>query len=81
MLASLLFGVAIIIEAALSFLGLGTQPPKPSWGIMLSSAQRLLRSEPLLAIIPGVTISITVLAFNLMGDVLRDLLDPPPARL
>ena len=75
-LASLLFGVAIIIEAALSFLGLGTQPPKPSWGIMLSSAQRLLRSEPLLAIIPGVTISITVLAFNLMGDVLRDLLDP-----
>lgn len=74
--ASLLFGIAIIIEAALSFLGLGTRPPDPSWGIMLASAQRFLRSEPFLAIIPGTAISITVLAFNLLGDVLRDLLDP-----
>lgn len=74
--ASLLFGIAIIIEAALSFLGLGTLPPDPSWGIMLSSAQRFLRDNPLLAIVPGAAISITVLAFNLIGDVLRDLLDP-----
>ncbi len=74
--ASLLFGIAIIIEAALSFLGLGTLPPNPSWGIMLSNAQRFLRSEPMLAIVPGTAISVTVLAFNLLGDVLRDLLDP-----
>ena len=73
---TLLFGVAIIIEAALSFLGLGTKPPDPSWGIMLTTAQRFLRQEPLLAIVPGVAISVTVLAFNLIGDVLRDLLDP-----
>ena len=74
--ASLLFGIAIIIEAALSFLGLGTLPPDPSWGIMLASAQRFLRDNPLLAIVPGTAISLTVLAFNLIGDVLRDLLDP-----
>ena len=73
---TLLFGVAIIIEASLSFLGLGTKPPDPSWGIMLTTAQRFLRQEPMLAIIPGVAISLTVLAFNLIGDVLRDLLDP-----
>ncbi|MDA0353617.1 MAG: ABC transporter permease [Chloroflexi bacterium] len=74
--ASLLFGIAIIVEAALSFLGLGTLPPDPSWGIMLSSAQRFLRDQPLLAIVPGTAISVTVLSFNLIGDVLRDLLDP-----
>ena len=74
--ASLLFGVAIIIEASLSFLGLGTRPPDPSWGTMLNSAQRLISSEPLLAVFPGLAIVITVLAFNLLGDVLRDLLDP-----
>jgi|TARA_B110000116_G_scaffold262387_1_gene267617 peptide/nickel transport system permease protein len=73
---TLLFGIAIIIEASLSFLGLGTRPPDPSWGIMLTTAQRFLRQEPMLAIIPGVAISLTVLAFNLLGDVLRDLLDP-----
>ncbi|MCY4617032.1 MAG: ABC transporter permease [Chloroflexi bacterium] len=74
--ASLLFGVAIIIEASLSFLGLGTRPPDPSWGTMLNSAQRLISSEPMLAIFPGLAIVVTVLAFNLLGDVLRDLLDP-----
>ena len=73
---TLLFGVAIIIEAALSFLGLGTKPPDPSWGIMLTTAQRFLRQEPLLAIVPGVAISVTVLAVNLIGEVLRGLLDP-----
>jgi ABC-type dipeptide/oligopeptide/nickel transport system permease subunit len=74
--ASLLFGVAVIVEAALSFLGLGTQPPEPSWGIMLAQSQRFMRTEPWLAIYPGIAISIMVLAFNLLGDVLRDLLDP-----
>ena len=74
--ASLLFGVAIIIEASLSFLGLGTRPPDPSWGTMLNSAQRLISSEPLMAVFPGLAIVVTVLAFNLLGDVLRDLLDP-----
>jgi peptide/nickel transport system permease protein len=73
---SLLFGVAIIIEASLSFLGLGTQPPDPSWGTMLAQSQRFLRTESQMAIYPGLAIVITVLSFNLLGDVLRDLLDP-----
>ncbi len=78
--ASLLFGVAVIIEAALSFLGLGTQPPEPSWGLMLAQSQRFMVTGEFakiqLALYPGFAISITVLAFNLIGDVLRDLLDP-----
>ena len=73
---SLGIGFAIIWEAALSFLGLGTQPPDPSWGTMLKSAQRFLATNAWLAVFPGVTIALTVLAFNLLGDVLRDLLDP-----
>lgn len=75
--ASLAVGFAIIAEAGLSFLGLGTQPPDPSWGSMLGAAQRfLLTGEGQLAIYPGLAIVLTVLAFNLLGDVLRDLLDP-----
>ncbi len=74
--ASLGIGYAIIIEAALSFLGLGTQPPDPSWGTMLNDAQRFLATNAWQAVFPGVTIVLTVLAFNLLGDVLRDLLDP-----
>jgi len=74
--ASLGIGFAIIAEAGLSFLGLGTQPPRPSWGSMLQAAQRFLTTEGQLAIYPGAVIVITVLAFNLLGDVLRDLLDP-----
>lgn len=74
--ASLGIGFAIIIEAALSFLGLGTQPPDPSWGTMLKDAQRFLPTNAWLAVFPGVSIVLTVLAFNLLGDVLRDLLDP-----
>ncbi len=67
---------AIIAEASLSFLGLGQQPPQPSWGSMLNSAQRFLETAPWLAIAPGAAIFIVVLAFNLMGDGLRDALDP-----
>lgn len=74
--ASLGIGFAIIAEAGLSFLGLGTQPPDPSWGSMLGAAQRFLSSEATLAIFPGLAIVITVLAFNLLGDTMRDLLDP-----
>jgi peptide/nickel transport system permease protein len=67
---------AIIAEAALSFLGLGQQPPAPSWGSMLNSAQRFLVNEPWMAVWPGLAIFLTVLSFNLVGDGLRDALDP-----
>lgn len=67
---------AIIAEASLSFLGLGQQPPAPSWGSMLNSAQRFLDPAPWLAIAPGLAIFTVVLAFNLVGDGLRDALDP-----
>jgi peptide/nickel transport system permease protein len=70
------FALAILAEAALSYLGLGTQPPQPSWGRMLSEAQSLLFQAPLLAVFPGVAIVLAVLGINLMGDGLRDLLDP-----
>jgi peptide/nickel transport system permease protein len=74
--ATLTIATAIIAEAALSFLGLGQQPPQPSWGAMLNSAQRFLSNAPWLAIFPGAAIFITVLSFNLLGDGLRDALDP-----
>ncbi|MBI2206902.1 MAG: ABC transporter permease [Candidatus Rokubacteria bacterium] len=67
---------AIMIEAALSFLGLGVQPPAPSWGTMLSEARGFMELDPWLAIAPGGTITLAVLAFNLLGDGLRDILDP-----
>ena len=74
------FALAILAEAALSYLGLGTQPPQPSWGRMLNDAQSLLFQAPRLAVFPGVAIAIAVLGFNLLGDGLRDLLDPRLAR-
>jgi peptide/nickel transport system permease protein len=74
--ATLAIAEAIIAEASLSFLGLGQQPPAPSWGSMLNSAQRFLDGAPWLAIAPGLAIFVVVLAFNLMGDGLRDALDP-----
>ncbi len=74
------FAIAILAEAALSYLGLGTQPPQPSWGRMLAEAQTLLFQAPLLAVFPGVTIALAVLGLNLLGDGLRDLLDPRLAR-
>jgi peptide/nickel transport system permease protein len=74
--ATIQFAVAILAEAALSFLGLGTLPPQPSWGRMLNEAQALMYEAPLLAVYPGAAIALAVLGFNLLGDGLRDLLDP-----
>jgi len=74
--ATLSIAAAIIAEAALSFLGLGQQPPEPSWGSMLNTAQRFLTQAPWLAFFPGVAIFLAVLSFNLFGDGLRDALDP-----
>ena len=74
--ATLSIAAAIIAEAALSFLGLGQQPPAPSWGSMLNAAQRFLTSAPWMAIWPGLAIFLVVLSFNLVGDGLRDAMDP-----
>ena len=74
--ATLSIAAAIIAEAALSFLGLGQQPPTPSWGSMLNAAQRFLVNAPWMAVWPGLAIFVTVLSFNLLGDGLRDALDP-----
>jgi peptide/nickel transport system permease protein len=73
---TLSIAAAIIAEAALSFLGLGQQPPAPSWGSMLNSAQRFLVSAPWMAFWPGLSIFLIVMSFNLLGDGLRDALDP-----
>ena len=78
--ATIRFAIAILAEAALSYLGLGTQPPQPSWGRMLSEAQTLLFQAPMLAVYPGVAIALAVLGLNLLGDGLRDLSDPQLAR-
>ncbi|KPP82458.1 MAG: peptide/nickel transport system permease protein [Rhodobacteraceae bacterium HLUCCO07] len=74
--ATIEFAVAILTEAALSYLGLGAQPPAPSWGRMLSEAQTLMSLAPQLAIWPGLCIFIAVLGFGLLGDGLRDMTDP-----
>jgi len=74
--ATISFPLAILAEAALSYLGLGTQPPNPSWGLMLRDAQNFLQISPWYAIFPGAAIALAVLGFNLLGDGLRDLLDP-----
>lgn len=78
--ATIHFALAILAEAALSYLGLGTQPPQPSWGRMLSEAQTLMFQAPLLAVWPGAAIALAVLGLNLLGDGLRDALDPRLAR-
>ena len=70
------FALGILAEAGLSYLGLGTQPPMPSWGKMLSEAQTMMFFAPQLAILPGLAIVFTVLGLNLLGDGLRDILDP-----
>ena len=67
---------AILSEASLSFLGVGAQPPTPSWGLLVSNGKEFLFSAPWVAILPGVAIFITVLAFNFIGDGLRDAIDP-----
>ena len=70
------FAIAVLAEAALSFLGFGTPPPTPSWGRMLQESQELLFTAPRLAVFPGVAIAVAVLGFNLLGDGLQDMLDP-----
>jgi len=75
-LATIGFGWAVLAEAGLSFLGLGVQPPAPSWGGMVSEGLEYVLIAPLMALFPGLTIAITVWAFNMLGDGLRDALDP-----
>ena len=75
-MGSLWVSTAIIIEASLSFLGLGVQPPTPSWGMMIKAGVDEIQIAPWLAVFPGLAVSLAVLAFNLLGDGLRDLLDP-----
>ncbi|MBX3013080.1 MAG: ABC transporter permease [Caldilineaceae bacterium] len=75
-MATLSLSLAILAEAGLSFLGLGTQPPDAAWGLMLSQGRKFMEISPGLAIFPGLAIMITVLAFNFLGDGLRDALDP-----
>jgi peptide/nickel transport system permease protein len=74
--ATIQFAIAILAEAALSYLGLGAQPPQTSWGKMLADAQNVLYNAPRLALYPGVAIALSVLGLNLLGDGLRDALDP-----
>jgi peptide/nickel transport system permease protein len=74
--ATLAIAAAVIAEASLSFLGLGQQPPAPSWGSMLNTARNYVDQAPWMAIWPGVSIFLLVLSFNLLGDGLRDALDP-----
>jgi len=73
---SLRVGGFILLEAALSFLGLGVQPPTPTWGSMISLNRMYINSAPWMVIFPGIAISITVISFNILGDFLRDKLDP-----
>ena len=74
--ATIQFALAILADAGLSYVGLGTQPPLPSWGRMLNDAQTFIWRAPLLAVFPGLAITFAVLGLNLLGDGLRDLLDP-----
>ena len=67
---------AVLLESALSFLGLGAQPPDPSWGNMLSTGRGFMEQAPWLGLVPGMAMFLCVLGFNLLGDGLRDLLDP-----
>lgn len=74
--ATFFLSTAIQVEAGLSFLGLGTQPPTPSWGLMLNESRRFMEIQPWLTIFPGLAIMVAVLAYNLLGDGLRNALDP-----
>ena len=75
-LSGFVLAVVIMLEATLSFLGVGLPPPAPSWGTMLDESRRYLSVSVWMALFPGITISIAVLGFNMFGDGLRDLLDP-----
>ena len=74
--ATVYLGFVMLVVAALSYLGLGTSPPTPDWGSDLRAAQEHMETHPLVAVFPGVAISYAVLSFNLLGDGLRDILDP-----
>lgn len=74
--ATVTFSAAILVEAYLSFLGLGTQPPRPSWGTMLSEGRTFLETAPWMSIFPGLAIMLAVFSFNILGDGIRDVLDP-----
>ena len=74
--AAVAFSYAILLESALSFLGLGAQPPEPSWGNMLNTGRGFMSQAPMLSLVPGMAIFFTVLGFNFLGDGLRDILDP-----
>jgi peptide/nickel transport system permease protein len=74
--ATLSLGTAILISSGLSFLGLGVQPPHPEWGAMLSKGRELIRTTPVAAVAPGISITLVVLSFSMLGDGLRDALDP-----
>ena len=74
--AAVAFSYAILLESALSFLGLGAQPPEPSWGNMLNTGRGFMAQAPRLSLVPGMAIFFTVLGFNFIGDGLRDVLDP-----
>ena len=78
--STLQLGVAILIASGLSFLGLGVQPPNPEWGAMLSKGRELVRSTPVAAFAPGLAITLVVMSFSLLGDGLRDALDPTMKR-
>ena len=75
-MVSIMMGAAIIIEAGLSFLGLGVQRPNVSWGLMINEARAVLETAPHLLIFPAIAIGVVVLSFNLLGDALRDYFDP-----
>jgi peptide/nickel transport system permease protein len=77
---SLMFAIVIIAESALSFLGIGTPPPTPSWGAMLSDGSRYMEIAPWMVVFPGGALTVAVLAFNLLGDAMRDLFDPKQSR-
>jgi peptide/nickel transport system permease protein len=75
-IASLEMGVAILVEAALSFLGLGIRPPTPSWGLMVSEGRNFMFFQPYLVAVPGVAIFVLVIAINMLGDGIRDITAP-----
>jgi ABC-type dipeptide/oligopeptide/nickel transport system permease subunit len=74
--ATQLLAFAVLLEAALSFLGIGAQPPQPSWGNMLDAGRGFMAQAPWMAVAPGIALLVTVLGLNLIGDGLRDILDP-----
>ena len=76
MQATIQFSLGILAEAGLAYVGLGAQPPTPSWGRMLADAQTMVAQAPHVAIVPGLAIVVTVMGLNLLGDGLRDALDP-----